>query len=127
MGKAGTDKCKLNNDLTLTTCGFPIKYQKIEGPSPIINFLGIELDMHKMEARLPQDKLEHLKEELQKWNGRKSCQKRTLLSLIGRLSHVCKVVVAGRIFLQRMIDRAKAVRRLNHWVHLTADFHSDLA
>ena len=129
MGMAGTDQCKLNLELTLTTCkslGFPIKYQKIKGPSPIITFLGIELDTHKMEARLPQDKLEHLKEELQKWNGRKSCQKRTLLSLIGRLSHACKVVVAGRIFLRRMIDRAKAVRRL-HWVHLTADFHSDLA
>lgn len=25
-----------------------------------------------------------------------------------------------------MIDRAKSVRRLNHWVHLTAEFQSDL-
>ena len=68
MGMAGTDQCKLNLELMLTTCkslGFPIKYQKIEGPSPIITFLGIELNTHKMEARLPQDKLEHL---------RKSCR-----------------------------------------------------
>lgn len=58
--------------------------------------------------------------------GRKSYQKRSLLSLIGKLSHACKVVLAGRLFLRRMIEQAKTARRLNHWVHLTAEFHSDL-
>ena len=53
-------------------------------------------------------------------------EERELLSLIGRLSHACKVVVAGRIFLRRMIETAKTARRLNHWVHLNAEFRSDL-
>ena len=104
--------------------GIPIKNKKIEGPNQTIIFWGIELDTEAMEARLPKEKLECLKEELQEWSGRKSCQKRSLLSLIGKLSHACKVVLAGRIFLRRMIDRAKTARRL---VHLTAEFHSDLA
>ena len=39
------------------------------------------------------------------------------------------MVLAGRIFLRRMINWAKnsKVIELNHWVHLTAEFHSDLA
>ena len=41
------------------------------------------------------------------WRRKTSCQKRSLLSLIGRLSHACKVVVAGRIYLRRMMDSAK--------------------
>ena len=49
------------------------------------------------------------------------------MSLIGKLSHACKVVVAGRLFLRRMMEASKTARRLNHHVHLTADFHSDLA
>ena len=130
MGRAKTSQCESNLKMILANCewlGIPIKNQKIEGPNQTIIFLGIELDTEAMEARLPKEKLERLKEELQEWSGRKSCQKRSLLSLIGKLSHACKVVLAGRIFLRRMIDRAKTARRLNHWVHLTAEFHSDLA
>ncbi len=92
-----------------------------------MNFLGIELDMGTMEAWLPKEKLDHLKVVLQQLENRKSCQKRSLHFLIGKLSLACKVVLAGRIFLCRMIDRARAVRRLNHWVHLTAEFYSDMA
>ncbi len=36
------------------------------------------------------------------------------------------MVTAGRLFLRRMIETAKTVRRLNHWIHLEADFRSDL-
>ena len=38
------------------------------------------------------------------WWGRKACKKQELLSLIGKLSHTCKVVWVDRVFLHRMID-----------------------
>ncbi len=130
MGCGNTSQCSVNLNQIQDTCkllGIPLKRQKIEGPDSRMTFLGIELDTTTMEARLPKSKLDHLKEVLHEWSNKKSCQKRNLLSLIGKLSHACKVVLAGRIFLRRMIDRAKTVRRLNHWVHLTAEFHADLA
>lgn len=130
MGQADTNECQSNLDKVIAICawlGIPLKTQKIEGPSVSIIFLGIELDTIAMEARLPREKLMGLLEELRQWKGRRHCQKRNLLSLIGKLSHACKVVVAGRIFLRRMIEQAKSVRRLRHYIHLTAEFHSDLA
>ena len=118
MGMAGTYQCEANLELMFTTCnslGFPIKYQKIEGPSPIISFLGIKLNTHKMEARLPQDKLEQVLSE----RDSPVFNQMTVTCLQGGRT--------GWIFLWRIIGRAKAVRWLNHWVHLMADFHSDLA
>lgn len=44
--------------------GFPLKWEKVEGPCAIINFLGIILDTIRMEIRLPQDKVVELMELL---------------------------------------------------------------
>ena len=49
------------------------------------------------------------------------------MSLIGKLSHACKVVLPGRLFLRRMIDLSTKVKRLNHWVSLDDSFRSDVA
>ena len=50
-----------------------------------------------------------------------------MLSLIGKLVHATKVVVAGRTFLHRMIDTAMSVKHLDHHIKLRAEFQSDLA
>ena len=129
VGEADSDQCKRNLELICSICkflGIPLKIQKIEGPSMCLIFLGIELDTVRLEMRLPVERIAHLKDLLRSWVGKKHCQKRELLSLIGKLSHACKVVVAGRLFLRRMIDTAKTARRLCHWIHLNSDFHSDL-
>ena len=69
-----------------------------------MTFLGIEIDSHSWELRLPQDKLRRAREEVTNWQGRKSCTKKELLSLIGLLQHACRVVRPGRSFLRRMIN-----------------------
>lgn len=128
-GKANSDQCMRNLQLICAICkwlGIPLKRQKIEGPAMILTLLGIELDTTKSEIRLPAEKVKQLQDLLEEWRCKKRCQKRTLLSLIGKLSHACKVVVAGRIFLRRMIETAKSARRLSHWVLLNKEFQSDL-
>ena len=57
--------------LTFNTLGVPIAEHKTEGPSLIIEFLGIILDSQKMEARLPPDKLNRLSIELDAWHIKK--------------------------------------------------------
>lgn len=97
-GEANTRQCQENLEKIRALCkwpGIPLKVQKIEGPAIILTFLGIELDTSRLEMHLPREKFERLKEELKEWEGRTFCQKRTLLSLIGKLSHACKVVTAG--------------------------------
>ena len=128
-GAANSSQCRDNLDLIIAICewlGIPLKREKIDGPTTVLTLLGIELDTSCSELRLPAEKIFQLLDILESWKVKRHCQKRELLSLIGRLSHACKVVVAGRIFLRRMIETAKTARRLNHWVHLNAEFRSDL-
>ena len=129
LGKPGTDECASNQELILETCratGTPIEPGKTEGPTTRLVFLGIEIDSEAMEMRLPDEKLSRLKESLAQWRGKKVCRKREILSIIGSLSHACKVVKPGRSFLRRLIDLSKAVKDLNHFVRLNREARSDL-
>ena len=131
MGKAGSSECQQNLDLIIASCrqvGVPlaIKIQKMEGPSAILDFLGITLDSIRMEIRLPPSKLFAIKVLIRECAHKRRSKKRDLLSFIGKLAHACKVVTPGRIFLRRMIDTSCQVRRLDHWIVLNSDFKSDL-
>ena len=88
MGSA--HNCQRNIQTILNCCsalGIPLKIQKIEGPSRQVTFLGILLDTVKMEIRLPDSKLDQLKNVLLQWRQRTKCKKRELLSLIGNSLH----------------------------------------
>ena len=67
-----------------------VKVGKLEGPVMLLVFLGTLLDT---QTRLPEDKLEIRS----KWLSWRSGKKRELLSLIGKLSHVAKILVPGSI------------------------------
>ena len=90
---------------------------------------GIEVDTMAGELRLPQDKLTHLQSLLTKWKDRKVCSPRDLESLVGTLNHACRVVRAGRSFLQRMLDLLHDSPRHpshSHSIRLNREFRSDL-
>ncbi len=123
-------ECEENLLIITTTCaelGVPLAADKVEGPSTCQQILGIELDTCTMEMRLPKDKLVWLKETILQWQQRKSARKRALLSLIGQLIHVTKVVIPGQIFLHRMITLSTVRPGLNDRVRLNREFRSDLA
>ena len=56
---------------------------------------GDPLSQSALEIRLPQAKLAELQTLVRSWRGRKSCSKRDLQSLTGKLQHACKVVHRG--------------------------------
>ena len=58
----------------------------------MLDFLEILLDIMGMEMRLSDDKIEALKVLFHQWDQWKACRKRELLSLIGKLSHACKMI-----------------------------------
>lgn len=55
----------------------PLAIEKVEGPSTLLEFLGILLDTVRMEACLPEDKLARLRAMVSDWlekhNVRYSC------------------------------------------------------
>ena len=83
--------------------GVPLAPGKTEGPSTKLVLLGIEINSVAETLSLPGPKLQKLRNEISKWEGKKSCTKRELLSLIGQLQHACCVIKQGRSFLRRMI------------------------
>ena len=129
MGALGSEECASNSLLMHMACdqmGLPVEPDKDEGPASTLSFLGIELDSVAMEIRLPPEKLTRLREEIATWRARKKCKKRELFSLIGLLSHACKVVRSGRSFLRRLIDLSTIPMHLEHYVRLNLEARSDI-
>ena len=47
--------------------GIPLAFDKVEGPSTSLTFVGIILDTEHAEARLPEDKLVRIHHQLEEW------------------------------------------------------------
>ena len=58
----------------------------------MLDFLHLELDTLSMEIRLSSEKLRDLHALIRSWLQKRSCARRELESLVGSLSHACKVV-----------------------------------
>ena len=71
---------------TFHTINVPIAERKTQGPSQVIEFMGILLDTIKMQARLLQDKINRLQTTLEQFQHRRSCTLKELQSLIGTLN-----------------------------------------
>ena len=116
-GRPSLEQCKQSLEKSLALCAklrVPVAAHKTEGPASCQVFLGIELDTQLM-ARLPDNKLRRLQEEIRKWEARKVvCMTRELLSFIGERQHACCVGKPGGSFLRMMIDLARGVQVLHH-------------
>ena len=95
-------------------------------PSTSLEFMGILLDTHTMEARLPQDKLARTKRAFHQWSLKKSATLRELQSLIGTLQFACRVIAPGRPFLQRIIHLTKGTHLPHQQIKLNAGFRKDI-
>ena len=112
--------------LTMKNLGIPISLHKTEGPVIVLQFLGILLDSNRMEATLPDDKVQRLWEELFKWQNKKSVTLRESQSLIGTLNFACRVAPPKRPFLQRIIQLTHKVTKVHYHIKLNAGFREDI-
>lgn len=106
LGPADSDQCKTNLATITDVCarlGVPLAPEKCVGPTTCMVFLGIELDSVESCARLPSDKLTELRRLIPLWLDKKSCTRRELESLVGKLQHASAVVRPGRTFLRRLL------------------------
>ena len=129
VGPPGSRDCGRFLQVALRVCkdsGFPVAEEKTVGPTTLIPLLGIELDLERLELRLPPGKLTKLCELVGKWRRRKCCTKEELQSLTGHLNHACKVVRPGRRFLRGVFRLLSQFRRPDHQIRLNAAFRADL-
>lgn len=106
--------------------GFSINYNKIEGPSKQLTFLGISLDTESMSMSLPVQKLEEFKTCVQTTLTKKSVTKRQIQSLIGKLNWCTQCVYGGRFHMRRLIDKVIDLKCSWHRTRVTKDMKDDL-
>ena len=81
----------------------------------IADFLGIEFDSGRMQARLPPDKLARARNTANNLLNRATISHQELESAVGFLSFAAKIVIPGRAFLRRLFDALRkpiAVHRI---------------
>ena len=93
LAPPGSSRCRQELEGLLAMFGrlqVPVAAEKVEGPSPQMVFLGIEINTSKMCLRLPSKKLDNLKTMVADWFPKKSCLIRDLQSLVGSYSMPAK-------------------------------------
>ena len=124
-----SSECAESLSIALGVCaelGLPVAPAKVEGPSSVITFLGIEIDSLQQQVRLPREKLSQLLAALSSWVGRRNATKHQLQSIIGKLNHAAAVVRPGRTFIRHLIESMKKPKRPGHRVWLDSECRSDL-
>jgi hypothetical protein len=75
--------------------GLDIAWKKIEGPSQVMVFLGVEIDCVRRTLSLPKNKLLSLRSLLLSWKNRHKATKVSIQSLVGKLNWAARVVFGG--------------------------------
>ncbi len=79
-----------------------------------------------MQASLPSEKINRIREVMRNAKKSASFSKRDLLSLLGHLNFVMRIISQGRSFIARLLDLSKSVKDLNDIVILDEGCRSDL-
>ena len=128
-GDPSTSQCLNNMNImldTCTRCGVEVNPSKTILPTTVIEFLGIIIDSVKMELRMSEARLLAIKTELRWWLGRRTGAKRSLLSLIGKLSFLSRIIQPGRTFLRRIITLSMRGKQLHHKMKLNSSARGDV-
>ena len=79
--------------------GIPAAEEKTVWPTPVLVFLGLELDTLLMQVHIPYNKIEQLIGIIKTVLGHKQLVTlKEMQSLLGSLNFVCRAIVPGRPF-----------------------------
>ena len=104
----------------------PISLHKTVGPTVQLQYLGINLDTDRMEARLPDDKLSRIITILDMLKNKHSISKRELLSLLGHLNFASRVIPQVHSFVAYLLSLAASVKQLHQYVKLNKECLLDI-
>ena len=93
----------------------PLAHDKVDGPKPVLEFLGIELDCTKMEARLQWEKIVKGKHMIQSLPVHKRSTRKRIEFVHGFLSFCASIIPAGLAFVRSLSGLIKS-----KWVSLSS-------
>ncbi|CAG2187291.1 unnamed protein product [Mytilus edulis] len=112
--------------LIFNRLNIPLSKKKTVGPHTTLEYRGIILYTDKMEARLPQYKVERIIYFIGSFYVDILLKKRELLQLLGHFNFAARVIIPGRTFVTYLINLSTKVNNLNYYVTLSAECRDDL-
>ena len=108
--------------------GFNFNWNKVEGPSQVLTFLGIAVNTVYSTLTLPPDKLEEFQHLLLqfKYKCRATAFQLQSLSLAGKLNWATQTVTGDRCFLRRILDCMNSIKKSPSQGRITQDFKLDI-
>ena len=106
--------------------GFTINWSKVVYPTQNIDFLGININSTANTLTIPKDKLQAIKQTVNKWIKKTKATKRELQSLIGIINWAAKCVKAVRPILHSLINLVKKLKKASHRIRIPRNTKLDL-
>jgi hypothetical protein len=129
-GNANSEHCLEIMISFLNTCrklGVPVADEKTVWPTPVIVFLGLEVDSLLMQVRIPEEKIKQLTCIIQNVLAhRQSVKLREMQSLLGSLNFICRAIAPGRPFCRRLIDSTCGISKPYHHIRIKPGMREDL-
>lgn len=110
----------------INSLGFKVADSKCSPPSTKMVFLGKEFDSDTMTVSIPSYKLSEIRLVLLKFYGRKTCTRKQLESLIGKLCYIADCIRSARLFISRLLERLRSVKHARHHINLNSDVKKDI-
>ena len=129
VGPPGSPEASIARDRAMAVfeqLGTLVATHKTEGPSAQVTFLGFLIDTQAFQLRLPDEKLERLRELIQTWQGTRSCTRREMESLLGHLSHTATAIRPGHLFLRQLFALLPIAPKPHHHIRLKWSVRADL-
>ena len=128
IGAPATSECSVALGIVMDVfhrLGFPVAVEKLEGPTPHLEFLGFEFNSQAMEVRLARTKLSELRTLIRQCVSRRSCVERTGISC-WKTRPCNNGGKAREVFMHRMFELLGRARHSHHHLRLNLSFRSDL-
>ena len=106
----------------LSELGLDISISKLVPPTTVAICLGIEIDTVNQTLRIPDEKLQEIRQMVRNYSKKTQVTKKQLQSLLGSLLYITKCVRPARYFLNRMLHLLRASHNTAHIV-LNQQFH----
>lgn len=106
--------------------GVPIAAEKTVLPTPVLIFLGLEIDSVNMRIRIPQDKLSSLRELLLEVSSVNKVTLCKLQSLTGVLNFCVRAIPSARAFIRRFYNAMAGVQKSHHRIRVTSGMRADI-
>jgi hypothetical protein len=104
----------------------PIANEKTEGPTTILEYLGLTIDTQNMVVKIPTDKVKELLDQIKTVASAKKVALKQLQSLCGLLAFCTKALLAGRAFSRQLYMATSKANKPFHFIRLTTNMFEDL-